>query len=144
MTETLRRLYEEVVLPLSRRADAHPPPPNPTHRARVDNPYCGDRLDVALVVEDGILKAGGFSARGCAVCLAASVAIFECANGSVTQDLLGRAAALRALVGDLGAGSIESVHGSLAGFAAMRASPERRGCATLVCSALEQALAPLT
>jgi len=54
----------------------------PTHRARVENPACGDVLELSLRVTDGKVVEAAFKAKGCVPAMA-------CAS-AVTTLLVGR------------------------------------------------------
>jgi len=52
-----------------------------THRARVENPACGDVLELAVRVEDSRVAAVGFRAKGCVPAMACSSALTELIAG---------------------------------------------------------------
>jgi len=57
----------------------------PTHRARVENPACGDVLELSLRVANGTIAEAAFKAKGCVPAMA-------CAS-ALTTLLVGRWAA---------------------------------------------------
>ena len=61
------------------------PPPAVTVTA--SNPVCGDILQLSARVENGIVAAIAYKARGCTASIAAGSAMTECAIGKRLQDL---------------------------------------------------------
>ena len=47
----------------------------PTHRARVENPACGDVLELTLRVSDGTIAEAAFKAKGCVPAMACASAV---------------------------------------------------------------------
>ena len=85
MTEI--RLYHEAIVSRARsalgagRLDA----PHGSHT--VDNPLCGDRVTMDVVVESGNVSGVGHVVRGCLLCEAAASVIAEEAIGETLDDL---------------------------------------------------------
>jgi nitrogen fixation protein NifU and related proteins len=60
--------------------------PDATARGQVENPVCGDVLELALKVENGIIIAARFRARGCVASVACSSRLTEILVGrSLTE-----------------------------------------------------------
>ena len=55
------------------------------HRARVDNPLCGDQIEVGVDLTDGDLKRVRFQARGCAICIASGSLMVETVEGASVE-----------------------------------------------------------
>ncbi len=79
--DSLRDLYQEVILDHSR---------NPRHQHRLDpfdaaakgdNPMCGDRVEVRVRLDAGRIAAAGFEARGCAISVASADLMAEAVAG---------------------------------------------------------------
>jgi nitrogen fixation NifU-like protein len=96
--------------------------PDATASAEVANPLCGDRIRVAVLVDDGKIAEARFVANACAICVAAASLLTEDVRGMARDDAaqLGDERVL-ALVGTVPAG--------------------RTRCATLPAEALRRALA---
>ena len=67
----------------------------PRHRGELEhatsvaedvNPLCGDRVRVALRVEDGTVAAGRFTGDSCAICTASADVVVELATGRSVAD----------------------------------------------------------
>ncbi len=55
--------------------------PDATARARIENPACGDILELAIRVVDGRIEEIRFRAKGCVPAMACASAITELAKG---------------------------------------------------------------
>jgi nitrogen fixation NifU-like protein len=63
--DDLRDLYQEVILDHGRKPRNSRRLDNATHRARGDNPMCGDRIELFLVLDaDGTIADAAFQGRG--------------------------------------------------------------------------------
>jgi nitrogen fixation NifU-like protein len=60
--------------------------PDATHRARVENPACGDVLELALRISNGVIEQAAFKARGCVPAMACASAMAEILNGKKVAD----------------------------------------------------------
>lgn len=95
MDDTLRELYQEVILDHSKHPRHFGALENPTHVGEGYNPLCGDKVKVYLAVNgDGKIADIGFQGRGCAISQASA--------SLMTDMLLGR--------------SVEEVHELMGGF----------------------------
>jgi nitrogen fixation NifU-like protein len=61
---------------------------NPTATVHVDNPLCGDSLDMELIVDKGTVKEVGFSGEGCAISIASASLLSEHIKGKTIKDIL--------------------------------------------------------
>jgi nitrogen fixation NifU-like protein len=57
-------------------------------RVRVENPACGDILELAAEVRNGVVQAIGFRAKGCVPAMSCGSAIAELIHGRAVQELL--------------------------------------------------------
>ncbi len=63
----LRELYQEVILDHNRNPRNFRPVADANRHADGYNPLCGDRIDVSLRVEDGVIRDVAFQGHGCAI-----------------------------------------------------------------------------
>ena len=76
--------------------------PPPALRAEVSNPICGDVLRLTALVEDGIITAAAFQAKGCTASIAAGAALADWSIGKSLAALASlNAAAIEALLDGL-------------------------------------------
>ena len=75
-------LYRQVILEHYRQPHHHGQLPEPTVSVEVDNPLCGDRLRIDLLLQEDRLVDMAFTGRGCAISQAAA--------SILSDDLIGR------------------------------------------------------
>ena len=78
------------------------PLPGATHRARVENPVCGDVLEIALRVEGGVVREARFLAQACSAAMALASILTEKVCGLRDKEIFSwDPAELRSWVGGL-------------------------------------------
>jgi len=132
-------LYQDVVMDHKRSPRHFGTLPAPTHRARGQNPSCGDDLQVTLNVARGQVQDIRFSGQGCAICIASASMMAEAVHGCDVADAQQLQRCFRAvLTGEL---EPEAAHlGKLVSLAGVRRYPGRIKCALLGWHALMHAL----
>lgn|SRR5690348_10893803 len=142
MDDSLRELYQEVILDHSRHPRHYGPLAEATHSGEGYNPLCGDRVKIYLVVDENERISGiKFEGRGCAISQASA--------SLMTEALMGRALPeARELMG----GFLHLVKGEdapelsaedrekLEVMAGVSAFPMRVKCATLAWHTMKSAL----
>lgn len=111
--------------------------PQPGASATVDNPLCGDRVTLDLVVEDGKLAAIGHQVRGCLLCEAAAATIAEHCRGTGKAELDAISAAARKLMVE--GGELDAAWRCLEIFRPVHQAKSRRDCVLLPFEALARA-----
>lgn len=150
------KLYPEVLLEHHRAPRHAVRLPSPTHAADGNNPLCGDRVAVTLVLGDGRVLAIGCEVRGCAICRAAGSMMAEAVTGrelrqvndllrrfldAIAEPLLPENAADSAAAAEVDSDSDPTPDwGPLAALLDARRFPNRRRCASLSWEVLERAL----
>lgn len=140
MAEGLRELYQEVILDHSKRPRNFKELEEHTHIAKGHNPLCGDRLTLALVVEDGVIRDIAFQGAGCAISTASASMMTEALRGKTVDE----ADTLFTAFHDVVTGGSEHTDdelGKLAVFGGVRDYPVRVKCATLAWHTLRAAVA---
>ena len=88
MDDSLRELYQEVILDHSRRPRHFGALDRPTHQGQGHNPLCGDRVTVYLHVDDaGRIEDVSFEGRGCAISQASASLMTEMIKGRSVADV---------------------------------------------------------
>jgi len=86
--DQLKSLYREAVT----RHSAHPTGFRQaiaaTHRHELYNAQCGDRVEIALEVNDGVIRAAAFDGEACAICRASASMLCEVAPGRNVDSLI--------------------------------------------------------
>jgi nitrogen fixation NifU-like protein len=132
-------LYHQAILELARKARQASRLEAPQASVTVDNPLCGDRVTLDLIVTEGRVREVGHRVRGCLLCQAAAAAIGERAPGETPEALRAIARGLHdAIVGAPEA--VGQMWPELAAFAPVHAHKSRHDCVLLPFEALTQAL----
>ncbi|MGI4939801.1 MAG: Fe-S cluster assembly sulfur transfer protein SufU [Janthinobacterium lividum] len=140
--DTLRDLYQEVILEHGRR---------PRHMRRLepadavaqgDNPMCGDRVEVRLRFgAGGTVVEAAFEARGCAISVASADLMAEAVAGQGPDAIRALAAGFDAMVRTGTCPECTDRLAALRPLAGVHDYPSRIKCATLPWNALLSALA---
>ena len=136
----LRDLYQEVIFDHYRRPRHFGHLPQPNRCAQGDNPLCGDRLELELLVDDaGCIQDVAFTGEGCAISTASASLLTEAVKGKRVDEALTLFAQMHGILvdGDTGA---EAGLGKLAVLAGVRQFPARVKCAMLAWHTLRNAL----
>jgi nitrogen fixation NifU-like protein len=104
---------------------------------RLDNPLCGDRITLDLLIENGMVVALGHETKGCLLCRAAASLIGREAPGRSLSEL----AAMHTEVAAMLKGEITTPTRwpDLAAFSPVRTHKSRHGCVLLPFNALDAA-----
>jgi nitrogen fixation NifU-like protein len=131
-------LYDEAIKMLARAAHGAGRLPAAHAVARLDNPYCGDRIDLALDLSGDRIDALVHETKGCLLCRAAASIVGLRAPGARVAEVERAAAALDALLA--GGEDAALPWPELAVFRPVRDHPARHGCVSLPMQALRQAV----
>ncbi len=133
----LADLYQEVILDHNRKPRNFKKLPAATHEANGHNPLCGDRITVALDIQDGVIADIGFQGAGCAISTASASLMTEALKGRRVADALSLFAGFRELVTG---GVTDQELGKLEVFSGVSEYPARVKCATLCWHTVASAL----
>jgi nitrogen fixation NifU-like protein len=137
--DDLRELYQEVILDHSKRPRNFGQPEAATCQARGNNPLCGDRMMIYVVVEDGVVKDVRFEGNGCAISMASASLMTEAIKGKTADEARTLFERFHRLVTDDAAIDIGDLD-KLTVFAGVREFPVRVKCATLAWHTMTAAL----
>jgi nitrogen fixation NifU-like protein len=138
MNERLQRLYQDVILEHHARPRHAGPLAGATHRARLDNPLCGDRITLHVRLEDTRIAEAGFEGDGCAISIASASLLTTMVAARTIAEARAVDAELRSLLAS-GAADRRRL-GDLVALEGTRLFPSRIQCATLAWDALARAL----
>lgn len=133
-------LYSPALLARSRAPTHTEPIASPTHTVRVNNPLCGDRVNLEARIEDGVVQAIRHKTRGCALCVASASVVCEAAEGHPTDGLRDRAAAVLLALSPTAPDDAPLSDPALTLFRAVASAPARRGCVALPWTAISKIL----
>ena len=80
-------IYRGQILELAKSARLSEPLAKPTHSAEKNNPICGDKVTIDIVIENEIVSDVHLFVRGCALCEAGAGMLGETAIGKNLNDL---------------------------------------------------------
>jgi nitrogen fixation NifU-like protein len=136
----LRELYQEVILDHGRRPRNFGKLEGATHQARGDNPLCGDRLEVYLVMDGDVVRDVKFEGQGCAISTASASLMTEALKGRTREQAM---ELFRGVHGTCTGNEEEAADidlGKLAVFEGVREYPLRVKCATLAWHTMKNAV----
>jgi nitrogen fixation NifU-like protein len=108
-------------------------------RVELQNPTCGDEIQLSLDVRDGVVVDARFTGRGCSISMASASLMTEALKGRPVADALRLAGDFKAMLA--GAPPAEGL-GDLVALSGVSRFPVRVKCATLAWNAMLRALHP--
>jgi len=135
----LRELYQQVILDHHKKPRNFRRPAHPNRQAEGFNPLCGDRINLYLEVEGGVVKDIAFEGSGCAISTASASMMTETLKGKTEAEALAIFDRFHQLVAGNGAPDAADL-GKLAVFSGVRDYPVRVKCAVLCWHTLKAAL----
>ena len=136
----LRTLYQEVILDHNRSPRNFGPLEDADLRADGHNPLCGDKLSIAVKINDGVVTDVRFQGAGCAISQASASLMTEGIKGKTLAEARRLFDRFHRLVTDQTAPADEAELGKLIVFAGVRAYPARVKCAILAWHTLRAAV----
>lgn len=134
----LRDLYQEVILDHNKHPRNFRVLEPASHQAKGHNPLCGDRVEVYLQIEHGVVQAASFEGDGCAISTAAASLMTEAVIGKPLAEVEALFRSFHELITQERVPEVEL--GKLAVLAGVRDYPTRVKCATLPWHTLQAAL----
>ena len=135
----LSDLYQEVILDHNRAPRNFRVLEHATHHAEGYNPLCGDRLDLFLEVDGGVITDVGFQGSGCAISKASASLMTDCLKGAPVADVRALFERFHRMVTTPPDREVEDL-GKLSALAGVREFPIRVKCASLAWHTLKAAL----
>ena len=135
----LKDLYQEVILDHNKRPRNYHAVENASHSAEGYNPLCGDRLNLYLKVEDGVVTDVGFQGSGCAIFKASASLMTDSIKGRPVAEVRDLFQRFHAMVTTPPDKPVENL-GKLSVLSGVREFPVRVKCASLAWHTLKAAL----
>ncbi|HET7220029.1 MAG TPA: SUF system NifU family Fe-S cluster assembly protein [Vicinamibacterales bacterium] len=135
----LSDLYQEVILDHNRRPRNFCALADATHQAEGYNPLCGDRLNLFLKLDDGIITDIGFQGSGCAISKASASLMTDSLKGRRVDEAKALFDRFHRMVTTPPDVEVEDM-GKLSALAGVREFPVRIKCASLAWHTLKAAL----
>lgn len=129
----LRELYQQVILDHNRSPRNFGELEDANRFAHGDNPLCGDKIQLFLVVsEDDLIEAVKFKGSGCAISTASASLMTEAVKGKSVTEVLSLFDRFHDMVtSEMEEHELDPELGKLAVFYGVREFPVRVKCATL-------------
>lgn len=141
MSDSLRELYQEVILDHNKRPRNFGKMDSADRTAEGHNPLCGDNVTVYLAMNDGVIQDIRFEGSGCAISKASASMMTDAVKGKSQADAEKLFNEFHELVTSQEASEDLESMGKLAVFAGVRDYPARVKCASLAWHTLNAALA---
>lgn len=136
----LRDLYQELIIDHGRHPRNYTKLSNANRTHEGFNPLCGDRLQVYLLEENGLVKAASFEGSGCAISMASASLMIETIRGKSLREIEELFSAFHALMTNPSQVANDKKLGKLLALAGVAEFPVRVKCATLCWHTLQAAL----
>ena len=138
----LSALYQELILDHYRRPRNKGTLEQATHAVSLNNPLCGDEIDLQLRVDGDVIKEARFVGRGCSISQAAASMMTQLVKDKSVPQAIALADRMSAMMqGDEGAARDKTL-GELRALAGVAKFPVRIKCALLPWNALTDAVKP--
>jgi len=140
-TDPMQR-YSEIIIEHSQFPHHHGTIENPTHQGRGENPFCGDRVTLQLLVNDaGVIERAAVESVGCAISMASASLLATHVHGLGLQQAQELFDQVRTAITEGPDQERDKQLGELAALAFAGRYPSRVKCATLPWHVLKHALA---
>ena len=134
-------MYADEIKALARSTGRPEVLPDPDRRVSIDNPFCGDRIDLYVNLEEGRVTALAQTVRACMLCQASANVLAEAAVGLSKEELERVSAGLTAMLkSDNHTSWPPATWESLTLFEPVARHKSRHACVTLPFKALLKAL----
>jgi nitrogen fixation NifU-like protein len=132
MNQELRELYQQVILDHNKSPRNFKKLENANHTAEGYNPLCGDKIDVYMETENGMIKDISFLGSGCAISKASASLMSSFVKGKSIEEAKMIFNKFHELItGKLSEDNDLEDLGKLQVFAGVREFPVRVKCASL-------------
>ena len=141
MTITLkeRRLYQQTILDRSKNP-RHSGRANPVDLSgKLENPYCGDRIEITIAINKSIIQDFKFTGSGCALCLASADLMIEIIEGKTIDEAREIIEHFHQVM--LGQAELDSNYPRLKAIEGVKRYPIKVKCVTLAWHTLKAAIA---
>ncbi|ETI70553.1 Fe-S cluster assembly sulfur transfer protein SufU [Neobacillus vireti] len=139
MSSNLDALYRRVIMDHYKKPRNRGVLEDGSHTINMNNPTCGDRIQLSLKVEDGIVVDAKQEGEGCSISMSSASMMTQAIKGKKVEDALVLSKVFSDMMQgkeigeDLDLGDIEALQG-------VSKFPARIKCATLAWKAMEKGL----
>jgi nitrogen fixation protein NifU and related proteins len=136
----LSELYQELILDHYRRPRNKGTLDDATHSVSLNNPLCGDEIDLQLKVEGDVIREARFIGRGCSISQASASMMTQLLTERPVAEALALAARMSAMMQGDATAARDKALGELRALAGVAKFPVRVKCALLPWNALTEAV----
>jgi nitrogen fixation NifU-like protein len=136
----LSALYQDLILDHYRRPRNKGVLEDPTHTVALNNPLCGDEIDLQLRVEGDVIKDVRFIGRGCSISQAAASMMTQVVKERRVADALALGERMSAMMRGDPEAARDKALGELRALSGVSKFPVRVKCALLAWNALKDAV----
>jgi nitrogen fixation NifU-like protein len=142
MTDDRMQRYSKITIEHSQFPRHHGPIENPTHEGHGENPFCGDRIKLQLLVSGkGVIETAAAETVGCAISTASASLLATHLHGLTLVQAAALFEKVRTAITTTADEGKDDELGELAALAMAGRYPSRVKCATLAWHVLKHALA---
>ena len=124
-------LYQAELLALSRLVRGLPDLKNPTHSLSLNNPTCGDKVHLSVIIKDGHLHAHHISAEGCALCAAGAGLWYKLSANDTPDGMRNKQALVAEYLNNSHSATLSANLASLKVFTPVKLIKNRHKCVSL-------------
>jgi nitrogen fixation NifU-like protein len=136
----LSELYQELILDHYRRPRNKGTLAEPTYSVSLNNPLCGDEIDLQLKVEGDVIREARFIGRGCSISQASASMMTQLLKERSVAEALALAARMGAMMQGDATAARDKTLGELRALSGVAKFPVRVKCALLPWNALTEAV----
>ena len=139
---SLSQLYQEVILDHYRKPRNKHDVEDTTHTITLNNPLCGDVIDLLMRVQGGRIVDIGFKGKGCSISQASASMMTERLKGKSLDEALALSGVFTRLMHGESAAAEDERLGDLRALQGVSKFPVRVKCALLAWNCLEELVGP--
>ncbi|WP_042353904.1 Fe-S cluster assembly sulfur transfer protein SufU [Bacillus rubiinfantis] len=139
MSSNLDALYRRVIMDHYKKPRNRGVLEDGSHTINMNNPTCGDRIQLTFKVEDGVVQDAKFEGEGCSISMSSASMMTDAIKGKKVEEALKLSKVFSDMMqgkeidDELDLGDIEALQG-------VSKFPARIKCATLAWKAMEKGL----
>ncbi|MFW6089517.1 MAG: Fe-S cluster assembly sulfur transfer protein SufU [Gemmatimonadota bacterium] len=139
---SLSQLYQEVILDHYRKPRNKGDVEDVTHTVTMNNPLCGDVIDLLIRVKGGRIADIGFKGKGCSISQASASMMTERLKGKTVDEALALTGTFKQMLHGDAAAAGDAELGDLQALQGVSKFPVRVKCALLAWNCLEELVGP--
>ncbi len=136
--DNLDTLYRQVIMDHYKNPRNKGLEENDSLTVEMNNPTCGDRIQLQLKLEDGVVTSARFEGEGCSISMSSASMMTQAVKGQTVEKALQMSEAFSAMMLGKDIDVKEFALGDIIALQGVSQFPARIRCATLAWKALEK------